>query len=192
MSVTAAVDTTFTFSIAGVAASTTAITGEATTTITTTATSVAFGTLNAGVIGVAAQSLTVSTNAKNGFSVTIQQDHDLVSASTADINVFVDGDATTTPVAWTPPSGQVGDDTTYGHYGITSEDGTLSWGGGDPFGSALYSGSFAATAPLEVFYHNGVANGATTSVGIKIETSALQEAANDYSNTLTYVATPVF
>lgn len=190
VSVTASVDTTFTFSIAGVSADFAAITGEATTSIQTTATSVPFGSLQASVPKQAAQQLTVTTNAVNGFSVTVQQDGNLESASTADIDVFVDGDATTTPLAWQSPAGTAGLENTYGHYGITSEDANLS--SGDTFGDALYVGGFSASSPLEVFYHGGVALATTTYVGIKIEVSGLQEAASDYSNTLMYVATPVF
>ncbi len=198
VSVTASVDTTFTFNIYGVATNTAPFNGDtSTTSASTTPTAIAFGTLEATQSELAAQRLTVTTNAANGFSVTIQQDTNLVSASTADINTFVDGDATSTPTVWQPPSGTPGSPDTYGHYGITSEDHVLSWGGGDPFGAAssLYVGQFSTTTPLEIFYHNGVSDGSgdgETYVGIRIETSALQEAANDYSNTLTYIATPVF
>lgn len=193
VTMTASVDTVFTFNIYGVATNTSPITGEtATTTASTTATTIPFGTLDPNEPGFAAQILSVTTNAVNGFSVTVQQDGNLESASTADIDVFFDGDATTTPIAWLPPSATPGLENTYGHYGITSEDDTLSWGGGDPFGSGLYSGSFSSSSPLEVFYNNDVSSNATTAVAIKIEVSGLQEAATDYTNTLTYIATPVF
>ncbi|MCK5026953.1 MAG: hypothetical protein KAS07_00890 [Candidatus Pacebacteria bacterium] len=199
VAMTASVDTTFTFNIYGVATNTAPFNGDtSTTSASTTPTAIAFGTLTAGTSELAAQRLTVSTNAANGFSVTMQQDTNLVSASTADIDTFVDGDATTTPLAWQSPSETAGDEWTYGHYGVTSEDHSLSWGAGnDPFGAAssLYVGQFSTTTPLEIMYHTGVSNGSgdgETYVGIRIETSALQEAANDYSNTLTYIATPVF
>jgi hypothetical protein len=192
VTVTASVDTVFTFNIYGVATNTSPITGEtATTTASTTATTIPFGTLEPGVPGFAAQQLSVTTNAANGFSVTVQQDGNLMSASTADIDTFVDGDATTTPIAWVPPSAVPGLENTYGHYGITSEDDSFA-GATDPFGSGLYSGSFSSSSPLEVFYHNDPVNATTTYVAIKVEISSLQEAATDYTNTLTYVATPIF
>jgi hypothetical protein len=55
----------------------------------------------------------------------------------------------------------------------------------------------ASTSPVEVFKHNGPADGTTQDigkarVGYKVEISALQEAGSDYTATLTYVATPVF
>jgi hypothetical protein len=65
----------------------------------------------------------------------------------------------------------------------------------------LYSGGdnfvSASTTPVEVFRHDGPTDGSvagegTAQVIYKQEISALQEAANDYTATLTYVATPVF
>lgn len=197
VTMTASVDTTLTFNIYGTASSTD-ING-VDTFATSTATSMAFGTLESGTPKVLGQRLTVETNALNGFSVTIIQDTNLISASGADIDLFVHGDATSTPQIWSAPDPDVADENTWGHYGITSEDNSLSWGAGnDPFVSALFTGNFATSStPLEIFYHDGPTNGSTahegeTEVAIKIEINALQEAANDYSNSLTYVCTPVF
>ena len=191
--VTASVDTSFTFTVAGVADSL-SVNGDATSTATTTtATSLPFETLNPGIETLLAQDLTVTTNAANGFTVTVQQDQNLTSATGADIDTFIDGASTATPAAWQSPAGTLGSEATYGHFGITSEDATLS--GGDEFGSALYAGNFGSAR--EIFYHDGPADGSTansgaTRVGFKIEIDSLQEAGTDYTNTLTYVATPVF
>ena len=196
ITMTASVSTTLTFNIYGTASSTD-ING-VNTYASSTATSMAFSTLEPGTSKVLGQRLTVATNALNGFSVTIVQDQNLLSASGADIDLFVHGDATSTPQTWSVPVADVADEKTWGHYGITSEDSSLSWGAGnDPFVSALFTGNFASTTPLEIFYHDGPANGSTahegeTEVAVKIEINALQEAANDYSNSLTYVCTPVF
>jgi hypothetical protein len=197
VTMTASVDTTLTFTIQGVASSTT-INGVSTF-ASSTATSMAFGTLSPNVPKVLGQKLTVTTNAANGFGVTVVQDQNMLSASGADIDLFVNGDATTTPIAWQAPSANITNENTWGHYGITSDDATLSTG--DPFGAtsslAYFSGHFASSTPLEVFYHNGPAYGSvagksTADIAVKIEISDLQEAANDYSNTLTYVCTPIF
>jgi hypothetical protein len=197
VTMTAAVDTVLNFNIYGTA-TTTSINGVSTTGSSTSVT-LPFGTLSAGPAGakILGQRLTVETNAKNGFSVTVAQDQNLLSASAADIDLFVDGDATSTPQTWTSPSNNIADENTWGHYGITSQDSTLSWGGGDPFGSQLFAGNFASSTPLEIFYHNGPSDGTTDDIGetyvaVEIEIASLQEAANDYTNTLTYVATPVF
>lgn len=188
VTMTAAVDTILTFNIYGTASSTDV--NGVTTYASSTATSMAFGTLGAGEAKALGQRLEVSTNAINGFSVTVAQDQNLLSASGADIDLFVEGDATSTAIAWQAPVANVSDENTWGHYGITSEDVDLS--GGDVFGDALFRGDFASSTPLEIFYHDGPASGTTTEVAVQIEINNLQEAANDYSNTLTYVCTPVF
>ena len=190
--VTASVDTTLTFTITGVAIDT-VVNGSATTTGTTTATSIPFGTLSPGTTYRMAQDLSVSTNASNGFTVTVVADQTLTSGSGADINTFVNGDSTSTPIAWQSPAGTLGDDTTYGHWGVTSADSDLN---GDEFGTDLYAGNFLS-APREVFAHTGPADGSTadqgqTRVGYQIEVDNLQEAGTDYTATLTYVATPTF
>ena len=129
-----------------------------------------------------------------GVRFTIEQDGNLLSASGADIDLFVEGDATSTPLAWQAPVPNVGDENTWGHYGVTSQDDVLSTG--DPFGAALFAGNFDAGSPLEIFYHDGPVSGTGTTgeayVAIEIEINNLQEAANDYHNQLTYVCTAVF
>jgi hypothetical protein len=75
---------------------------------------------------------------------------------------------------------------------LTSEDSDLNAG---EFGSDEWVGNLEA--PRQVFSHDDVADGSTpdigvTDVGYQIEISSFQEAGSDYSNTLTYVATPTF
>lgn len=191
--VTASVDTIFTFTVSSVAENL-AVNGDATNTATTTtATSIPFGTLLPGVPKVAAQTLSVATNARNGFTVTVVEDQNLTSQTGADIDLFIDGATTSVPVAWQSPASTLDSENTYGHIGVTTEDATLS--DGDSFGVALYAGNI--DAPREVFYHTGPADGTTankgrTRVAYKVEIGSLQEAGNDYTNTLTYVATPIF
>lgn len=190
--VTASVDTSFTFIIAGLANGID-INGTTTST-TTTAVLLDFGTLQPGVPVTLGQQLTVATNARNGFTVTVEQDQNLTSQTGADIDLFIDG-TTTVPTAWQPPGNDLDEEWSYGHIGVTSED--LSLSSGDFFGATLYSGAFASTTPLEVFYHTGPADGVTehrglTQVAYTIQISALQEAGTDYTNTLTYIATPTF
>lgn len=190
--VTASVATSFTFTVAGLASGTD-VNGDTTST-TTTATAIAFGTLDPTVNAstTAGQRLTVATNAANGFTVTIRQDQNLTSATGADIDVFANGNGNSTPTAWSYPAGTLGTENTYGHFGITSEDDLNT----NEFGTALYVGNFATTSRA-VFHHNGPSDGTTanigtTDVGFKIAITSLQEAGTDYTNTLTYVATPVF
>jgi len=193
--VTASVATNFTFTISAVASGQTNANGEAgTTSVTTTATTIPWGELTPDTAKIARQDLSVSTNARNGFTVTLWQDQNLLSSIGADIDIFKDG-SNGSPAAWASPAATIDLEDTYGHEGITSEDASLS--GGDTFSSALYDAIGTQAAPLEVFYHTGPANGTTankgaTKIGFKIEVSSLQEAASDYTQSLTYIATPIF
>jgi hypothetical protein len=191
--VTAAVDTVFTFTVAGVAGGS-SVNGT-TTTGSTGSTSIPFGSLSAGVATTTAQDLTVSTNAANGYSVTVQIDQPLQSSTGADIDGFSNGSYTNTPVAWAVPTATLGAENTYGHWAFTSDDSDTTRSAGDEFGANEWAS--ASTSPRVVMSHTGPANGATTGVGTtrvgyKVQISSLQEAGDDYSTTLTYVATPVF
>lgn len=193
--VTAKVEPVLTFLVLGVASGQPNANDSGTTSITTTSTAIPWGDLDVNVPKTARQDLGVATNARNGFSVTVFQDQNLTSGIGADIDTFQDGSNPGSPVAWTAPSNNVADENTYGHFGITTDDETLS--GGDTFGSALYDAIGDILSPLEIFYHSGPADGSTlykgkTSVGYKIEIGPLQESAEDYASTLTYIATPVF
>ncbi len=188
--VTAVVDTSFTFVVNGLATST-AINGT-TTTGSTTATSIPFGTLVAGIPKVLGQKLDVTTNARNGFVVTVEQDQNLLSSTGADIDGFIDGAYTNTPAAWAAPTNAILNENTWGHWGLTSEDSNLN---GDEFGSALFVS--ASTTPRQIFSHTGPADGTTADVGTTdiayaIQITPLQEAGDDYNTILTYIATPTF
>jgi hypothetical protein len=190
--VTAAVETSLTFQIFGLAAG--ALVNGVTTSTSTTATAIGFGVLStaANSSTTAAQRLSVATNAAYGFTVTVQTDQNLTSSTGADIDQFQDGAATAAPIAWTAPANTLGSEDTYGHFGLTSDDDINS----SEFGTALFVGNFATTSRA-IFHHNGPSDGTTnnigsTSVAYRIAISALQEAGADYQNVLTYVATPVF
>lgn len=161
---------------------------------TSTATTLPFGVVASGDRYVLAQDLSVTTNAQKGFAVTVQAGDDLRASNNAVIDVFADGGANAIPGPWNPPSATAGATTTYGHWGLTTEDATLS--DGNSFGDALYAGDFFAT-PREIMYATSSADGTTahigaTRVGYKLEISPMQEAADSYTTTLMYVITPVF
>jgi hypothetical protein len=188
--VTAIVQTTFDFTISGLATST-AVNGTSTTG-STTATAIPFGVLEAGEIKSLGQRLNVETNARNGFVVTVNSDGNLQSANGAIIDNFVDGSDVAVPgTSWIAPSNDVNDETTWGHWGLTSNDTDLAV----PFGANEFIG--ASTTPRQVFSHDGPSDGSTQDIGVaevlyQIEITTLQEAADDYSTILTYVATPTF
>ncbi|MFM2374074.1 MAG: hypothetical protein RLZZ234_69 [Candidatus Parcubacteria bacterium] len=189
--VTASVDTVFSFTISGVATSS-SVNGSATTTAgSSTATAIPFGNLTAGTTTIMAQDLQVSTNATQGFVVTVEQSQNLQSSTGADIDGFINGAYTNTPTAWTAPSALLANPDTWGHWGLTSEDDL----NGTEFGTDLWVA--ASTTPRQVFQHNGPADGVTansgsTRVGYQVQISPLQEAGDDYTTTLTYIATPTF
>ncbi len=193
VNITATVGTSLTFSISGVNSGESCV--GATTNATSTATAITFGTLSTAASSTACQQLSVSTNAANGFVVTVQADQTLRSGNGADIDFFRNGDADATPVAWVTPSSTLGTEATYGHWGVTTADTNLSTDTGvaaDNFGTYNYAGNFASSTPRNIFAHTGPANATTTHVGITIQIGALQEAANDYTAILTYIATPTF
>lgn len=192
VTVSATVDTIFTFAVAGTAANTELSAGGATTTGVAASTSVAFGKLDALVATSSAHLLTVNTNANTGYVVTVQVDGALESSTGADIDGVAGGD---TPAAWSSPTSPViGSDETYGWWGVSSDDTAIT-----ARGTQFVAGQFiaASTTPRAVMGNVGPVNGegvgvGTTTIGFKVEISALQEAGDDYSAILTYVATPTF
>jgi len=192
---TARVDATLTFTIAGLD-NTETVNGVACTD-NTSATSTPFGTLSTTGSTTVCQELTVATNATDGYTVTVEQDNELLSSNGDNINSFnnsPDNTGSTTPQVWAAPANILDAEHTYGHMGLTSEDATFA-GAVDTYGDALYVG-FNSTDPVEVMYHDGPADGVTpnkglTQVAYTAEITALQEA-GDYENTLTYIATPTY
>jgi hypothetical protein len=194
VTVTAQVQTTFDFTVSGLGTST-AINGTSTTG-STTATTIPFGVLDANTIYTMAQQLNVTTNASNGFVVTVEQDGNLRSSTGADIDGFSNGTYVNTPTAWSAPTNGLLLENEWGHWGLTSNDETLNGdefnvgGGGDRWVAA-------STTPRQVFAHNGPADGTTqnyglATVGYQVQITPLQEAADDYITTLMYIATPTF
>ncbi len=183
VSVSATVNATLSFSISTTTPGET-VNGD-TITGTSSPTSIPFGTLTqADGPYIMGHQLAVSTNADNGFSVTVEQDHNLQTGAGAIIDAFSTG-ATST---WSDPTGDYQDPTTWGHWAVTSDD-------TDYFAADSYEG-LSGTTPLPIFGHTGPVNGATVGVGTttvayKLAITDLQEA-GDYSNTLTYICTPTY
>lgn len=189
VSVTATVDSTLTFGIAAVDAEQTV--NGVDTTATSTATTIPFGTLTSAASSSVAQELTVSTNADDGYSVTVQQDGPLTSAAGATIDSFIDATAPGAPDFWQGPGGTLDQTDEYGHMGVTTNDSDLTAN----FTSSRYDGLDGTTA-LEVMSHDGPADGTTQDSGLArvlytVEITDLQEA-GDYSSTLTYICTPTY
>jgi hypothetical protein len=196
VTVEAIVQTSFNFNVYGLATSSEIhATSSISTTGSSSPTSLNFGVINHSTNYTLGQELTVQTNAINGFVVTVQQDGNLRSSTGADIDSFIDGAYTNTPAAWQNPSNALLNENTWGHWGITTNDATLNageftGGGGDRWVAA-------STTPRAIFAHNGPADGVTQNyglarVGYRVRITPLQEAADDYTTTLMYIATPTF
>jgi hypothetical protein len=171
-------------------ATSTAVNGT-TTTGSTSPTSINYGKLVAGIAERLSQRLNVTTNARSGFVVTVQESGPLQSSNGADIDSFSNGTNVNTPAVWSAPTNNVSLENTWGHWGVTSSD---------DLNTSEFSGTkfvAASTTARQVFSHTGPADGTTanigsTTVGYEIQITPLQEAADDYSTILTYIATPTF
>jgi hypothetical protein len=201
--VTAEVATSFEFEVRPVDVGVT-VNGLATTG-SSSSTTIPFGELAVGVPEFIAQQLSVITNSLNGFVVTVEKDGELRSSTGADIDTFIDATNETTPTAWVSPDSTLAfGENGWGHWGMTTEDGDVNdvaapnFAGTDEYIAVLDS-------PQTIFGHNSVCDGTTsgggdattddfclTEVGYRIEISSLQEAGDDYTATLTYIATPTF
>lgn len=193
--VSAEVETSFIFTVSG---TTTGVTVNATSTNgSSTATTIPFGVIDAGNIYTIAQELRVTTNAANGFTVTVEQDGNLRSATGADIDGFSNGTYVNTPVAWSAPTNSLLLENTWGHWGLTSNDSNNGTGADEFTSGGGNKWVAASTTPRAIFQHNDPADGLTQDygyalVGYQVQITPLQEAGDDYTTTLMYIATPSF
>jgi hypothetical protein len=187
VTLSATVNPILTFAIAGLDAGQ-SVNGIVTT-ATSTATTTPFGTLDIAASSTVGQRLTVSTNATDGYSISVFQDGELENAAGSKINSFynaAEGTGSTSPDFWAAPLNTLNDPDTYGHMGLTTSD-TADL---TTFASSKYAG-LSGTSTMEISVNHGAANGTgdgITDVAYTVEITALQEA-GDYTNTLTYVCT---
>lgn len=191
VTMSASVPSTLTFSVSPVATGT--VVNNATTTGGSATTSINFGNLQISTSTTMGQELRVTTNATYGFTVTVEQNNNLTANSGATIDSFRDGTPPGAPIPWEPPASTLGATSTYGHMGLTTNDSSLS--SGNPYNNGAFTG-FSGSSTREVMYSNGPADGSTPGVGkvqvaYRIAITGLQEA-GDYTNTITYIATPVY
>ncbi len=189
IAVSASVDPTFTFSVA--AANTGAVNGASIDVTSSTANTIPFGTLATGVPKVAAHDLSIVSNSKNGYTITVKA---LATPPLADgsnnIDEFTGVNAT--PTTWSSPAGS-GANVNTGFFGYTTNDASLGTGTATRFtasGGNKWSGT--TTSPLEVAYSGvGVTSAEVTRVGWQAEVNGLQPA-GAYSGTVVLVATPTY
>lgn len=200
---TATVDSTLVFTVSGIDTNSTV--NNIDCTATSTSDTLPFGTLVVNATSTVCQKLNVTTNADDGYTVTVEQDHELLSDSGSNINSFnnsMDGTGSTTAGVWQPPLNTLDEEHTYGHMGLTSDDQDLSTktpalGYNDFYnsGDALYAG-LNSTDPMPIMQHDGPSDGTTANIGeanvaYSAQVASLQEA-GDYESTLTYICTPTY
>ena len=190
--VTATVDPTISFSIAGIASGATRC--GVSTDVTTTATSVPFGGMSLNSFKTLAQNLTVSTNASSGYVVTSSENDQLGlgGATTPFIpDTTCDGGTCTesTAAEW--------DTATNNGFGYSLENvdaASIAFEydtSGDTFRSKQFADITGAETPQTIFSSTTVANAENAYVCYRLSVGATQ-AAGDYENQITYTATGTF
>jgi hypothetical protein len=151
------------------------------TDVETTATAIPFGLLTLNSAIEAAQRLTVSTNAGQGYKIFALQRQGLLS-----YNAEIDPVAATneTPASWI--SGCTG---TAGCFGYHSGEDVLE-GGSTRFAANDTYASFSSQ-PKEIAYNSGPATDKHTDIVYKVEARELQEAGS-YESNIVFIVTPVF
>ncbi|MCX7997198.1 MAG: hypothetical protein N2691_05625 [Patescibacteria group bacterium] len=187
IAVTASVDPTLTFTVTGVSSGSTV--NGATTDVTTTATTVPFGTLSSGDPSIAAHDLTVVTNAVNGYTITVRGlTAPVLQAGSENIDEFTGTNAS--PVNWSAPSGTTASVNT-GYFGYTTNDSTLGTGTANRFTNSGPNWAGTTTTAAEVAYSPTGVTTETTRIGWRAEVNGLQPA-GAYSGTVVLVATPTY
>jgi hypothetical protein len=180
VNVTATVQSSLTFTINGITSGTSCPNSGGNASVTTTSTTIPYGNLATSVPKIACQQLVVSTNASNGYIVTVQQNQDLTSGGADTIKAFSGTNGT--PVTWTAPPGAP----TNGYFGYTTDD-----TGYAQFQPSAYAGFTANNTPYNVVTAAGPVSNETNYLSYEVEVNQLQEAGT-YTNTLMYICTATF
>lgn len=180
--VSMSVDPTLAFTIAGVTGNGSIAVNGATITngLATTSTTIPFGTVTSSANKVAAQDLTVGTNAGNGYTVYTRYTAKPTSGGN-DINDHTGSNAS--PTAFSAAGTEA--------FGYTTEDSTLS-GTADRFTSAG-GNKWAAftTTNAELIFHNAAVSNQTTRAGFQTSISTAT-AQGSYTTSVIYTAVPVY
>ena len=178
VSVTATVNESLTFAITGLASSTSCKTA-VTSTVTTLATSVPFGTLSTSANAIGCQTLTVTTNSTGGYTTTGAFTQNLLSGSN-DIDNHSGTNAN--PTAFSGAGTEA--------FGYTSNDASLGTGTTTRFGDNNVWAGFSTTQTEVAYSASGVSSQATI-IGYQAGISTTT-VAGSYSTTVVYVTTPTY
>ncbi|MFZ5391564.1 MAG: hypothetical protein ACOZAR_00005, partial [Patescibacteria group bacterium] len=167
------------FTIDGITAGNACANSGGNASVTTTATSIPFGTYAGAQTKIACQTLTVSTNAGSGYIVSLQQNRDLTNANSNTMGKFTGTYAV--PAAWTSPISP-----NKSFFGFTTDDTDLA-----NFQSEKYSQLAANNTPYTIIQETTSVADEVNTISYQLEVNNLQEA-GIYSNTLMYIVTVGF
>lgn len=174
-------DTTLTFTIGGVSSGTS--TEGITTDVTTTATTVNFGTLGFNTQVEAAQRLTVTTSAYEGYQIFVYQRQGLLNTIYGSTEIVPVTGTNPSPAAWAIPGGADG------AYGYHPGDDTLV-GGSTRFSANNTYAALDSTA-REIVYSSGPVTSEATDIVYKTEVTN-QQVAGIYASRIVYIVVPTF
>ncbi|MDZ7587073.1 MAG: hypothetical protein U0946_04905 [Patescibacteria group bacterium] len=193
--VTATVDPTINFTLAGVAASSSRC--GTTTTVTSTATAVPLGTLAIDSFSEAAQNLKVSTNAVGGYAVTtIENDQLGKDGGTATFIPDTSADGAATEDVWddwstTTPKGFGYSIQNNDAFDVTFTYASASASCAGTFCTRRFPAAADTESVRQLFYSSTVADSEDIDICYRAVISNTQ-AAGDYENNITYTATATF
>lgn len=189
--VTATVDPTISFSIAGISSGATRC--GVSTDVTTTATSVPFGAMTLNSFKTLAQDLTVSTNASSGYAVTAAENDEL-GLGGATTPFIPDTSCDSGPC--TISSAQDWNTATNNGFGYSLENVDAAiipfeYDTAGTFDARPFANLVDGDTPTTIFNSTAVANAENAYVCYRLSVGATQ-AAGDYENQITYTATGTF
>lgn len=169
--------TTLTFSVSGVPNATS--TEGITTTTATTATEIPYGVVPIDLERAAAQRLSISTNAAQGYQIFILTDQDLTGPNT----IPAVGGTNETPAAWTIAPN------TAGAFGYHAGDDTLAGNSARFAPNDTYAK--LETAPKEIVFSSIPVTNESTDIVFKLQITDQQDA-GAYQSAITYIMVPTF
>ncbi len=194
IAVSASVDPTFSFSVAGVSTGGNFNGGTGNINVTSTATTIPFGTVVVGTPKIASHDVTLSTNALSGYTVTastsatISGNPPLVSGAVNNIDTFTGTNAT--PTTWSAPAGTVASVNT-GFFGYSTEDSALCTGTANRFTSGGAKWAGPTTTGAEITCNATGISTITTRLGWELQVNGVQPP-GAYTGTVILIATPTY
>jgi hypothetical protein len=172
---------TLTFSVSGLAQGTS--TNGVVTNVSTTATSIPFGTLALATSTIGAQRISITTDASNGYEVYTEQDQPLTDTRGDQVPGVLGTNAT--PLSWTTGCAS----TSTGCYGYHAGSAVLS--GGSTRFAAVDSYAALTSTIAEVGYNGAPVTSSTMDMVYRIQIAGTQ-ITGAYQNNIMYVVAPSY